>query len=109
MSKKYILFKRIEVDLATERKRIHAAHYNKRQRAALLKLIDLFEQGKFQECLNHVRNPKAFPYSKSGEYPEQEHIGIEISHVLVDMGRFNYYTREQLLREAATIKNGKKS
>jgi hypothetical protein len=55
-----ILFKRIEIDLSGEPKRIKR-YSLKRQREALFKLLALFEQGKWQECLNHVRDDKSFP------------------------------------------------
>ena len=103
-----IIFKRIEIDLEKERKRIREVSYSSRQRAALLFLVDLFEQGKWQECLNHVNNKKAFPYNKKEGYPEREHIGVEISHILNDLPFYNYYTREELLNQAkASLKMSK--
>lgn len=95
-----VLFKRVEIDLDAERKRINKASYNERQRKALLKLVDLFEQGKFQECLTHINNAKAFPYNSRGEYCEREHIGIEIGDVLREMGHENFYTQKELLKQA---------
>ena len=95
------LFKRIEIDLEAERKRINRPNtYNARQKAALHKLVDLFEQGKFQECLYHVNDKKAFPYNHGGEYPEVEHIGMEIGDLLHEMAHSNFYTREELLKQA---------
>jgi hypothetical protein len=94
------LFKRIEIDLEAERARITRTGYTRKQRAALIKLVDLFEEGKFQECLDHINDKKAFPYNKKYEYPEVEHVGIEIGDALRGMADFNYYTRDQLLEEA---------
>ncbi len=94
-----ILFKRIDIDLAAERARI-AKGYTAPQRAALTKLVDLFEAGRWQDCLDHVNDDKAFPYNEKGEYPEQEHIGIEIGDVLRDLAWANYYTQADLLKQA---------
>jgi hypothetical protein len=96
-----ILFKRIEIDLSGEPKRIKR-YSLKRQREALFKLLALFEQGKWQECLNHVRDEKAFPYNERGEYTEREHINGDMVNVLRDLAESNYYTGEQLLQEART-------
>jgi hypothetical protein len=106
-----VLFKRVEIDLDKERERIKKASYNQRQRKALIKLVDLFEQGKFQECLNHVNDYKAFPRNRAGEYDEKEHIGIEIGDLLHSMAYHNYYTRDELLNQAKEIldKERKKS
>lgn len=93
------LFKLIEIDLAAERARI-ARFKDKRQRAALTKLVDLFEAGKWQECLDHVNDERAFPYNAKGEYPEVEHIGIEISKVLEALSYDLFYTQAELLRQA---------
>jgi hypothetical protein len=98
-----LLFKRIEIDLAAERERIAKTKYTSRQRAALTKLVDLFEEGKWQECIDHVNDDKAFPYNEKGEYPEQEHIGIEIGDVLRELGHEHYYTQAELLRQAKEV------
>ena len=95
-----ILFKRIEIDLEKEHKRVKAAPYNGRQRRALLKLLDLFEQGLFQECLDHLHNPKAFRHDPRGGWHESEHVGVEIADALCDMGQASYYTECQMLQEA---------
>ena len=55
-----VIFKRIDIDLDQERERIWRVEYTKAQRAALLKLLELFEAGKWQECIDHVNNKKAF-------------------------------------------------
>lgn len=94
------LYKRIDIDLAAERARIAKASYNQRQRAALTKLVDLFEQGKWQECLDLVNDGRAFPYNARGEYDEAEHIGIQIGNVLRELGYEVYYTQAELLRQA---------
>ena len=94
------IFKRIDIDLAAERKRIAKAKYTKRQRAALTKLVDMFEAGQWQGCLDHVNDKKAFPYNEKGEYSEKEHIGIEIGGVLSRLGYENFYTQAELLRQA---------
>jgi len=99
-----ILFKRIEVDLDAERKRIDCVYrgkpvYNKRQRKVLHTLVNLFEQGKFQKCLNHINDKKAFPRNPTKEYSEREHIGIEIGNVLRSIGYEVFYTEKQLLEE----------
>lgn len=100
-----ILFKAIEIDLAKERERIAKARFTKAQRAALTKLVDLFEAGKWQECLDHVNDEAAFPYNAKGEYDEREHIGIEIGNVLRDLSYHSFYTQEQMLEQArAAIK-----
>lgn len=98
--KPFRIFKLIEIDLAAERARIAEASFTKRQRAALTKLVDLFEAGKWQECLDHVNDPKVFPYNEKGEYPEQEHIGIEIGNVLRELSYSLFYTPEDLLKQA---------
>ncbi len=95
-----ILFKRIEIDLAAERKRIAKASFTKAQRAALTKLVDLFEAGRWQECLDHVNDEAAFPYNEKGEYPEQEHIPCAISDVLCQCGYELFYTQADLLKQA---------
>lgn len=95
-----VLFKRIDFNLDAELKRIAKAKYTKRQRNALLKLVDLFEKGQWQECLNHVNDVKAFPYNKKDGYDEKEHIGIEMSDILHGLAYDNYYTKEQLLNDA---------
>lgn len=95
------IFKLIEIDLDKERKRIDKVFKgSKRQREALHKLVNLFEQGRWQECLNHVNDKEAFPYNAKGEYPETEHIGLEISRVLQDLWCENFYTQAELLKQA---------
>ncbi len=47
-----------------------------------------------------VNDKRAFPYNEEGEYPEQEHIGIEIGDVLRDLAWANYYTQADLLKQA---------
>lgn len=94
------IFKRVDIDLATERARIAKVKLNRRQRAALVKLVDLFEAGRWQECLTHVNDESAFRYNREGEYPEQEHIGIEIGDVLRDLAYANYYTQDELIKQA---------
>lgn len=99
-----VLFKRIEIDIEGERKRVNRPRvYNARQRKALNTLIDLFEKGEFQKCLNHVNSKKAFPYNKTQEYDEKEHIGTEISHILHGVAYDNYYTRDELLKHAKEV------
>ena len=93
------IFKRIDINLNKERKRINTVDYNKKQKLALLTLVDLFESGDWQACLDFVNNEENFPYNKLGEYPEQEHINVEISRVLHEVAFDNYYTKEQLIRE----------
>ena len=98
------IFKLIEIDLDAERKRInHPKRYNDKQRAALNRLVDLFEEGKWQECLDHVNDEVVFPYNKEGEYPEVDHIGIQISDILRHLGYSQFYTEKQLLTEAEKI------
>jgi hypothetical protein len=99
-----ILFKLIEIDLDAERARIAKCRYTAPQRAALTKLLDLFEAGKWQECLDHVNDEKAFPYNEKGEYPEQEHIPTVVSDVLRELAYETYYTRDELLRQAREVK-----
>lgn len=95
------IFKLIEISLIQERKRIdRPGVYNKRQRKSLHKLCDLFESGKWQECLDLVNNKKYFPYNERYEYPETEHISIEIGAVLRELGYENFYTKDQLLDES---------
>lgn len=93
-------FKMIEVDVDAERKRIANAKYNKRQRAALVKLCDLFEAGEFQKCLDHVNCEKAFPYNEKHEYSEQEHIGEGISNILHSLAYSNVFTESQIIEQA---------
>lgn len=97
------LFKRIEIDLVKERARINKCGYNKRQKETLLKLVSLFELGEFQKCLDLVNDKTAFPYNEKGEYPEAEHIGIEIGDLLHSMAYHNYYTRDELLEQAKNL------
>ncbi len=92
-----ILFQLIEIDMLAERKRIASAGYNLRQSLALFELCDLFEAGKWQECLDHIK--ANFGYDEEGEYSEQEHIGMAISAVLKDLGYSNFFTSDQLLQE----------
>ncbi len=95
------LFKLIEIDLEKERARINTPRrFNARQRRALLKLCDLFEAGKWKECLKHVTSKKAFPYNSKQEYEETEHIGMEIGDVLQSLRHYNFYTQDQLLAQA---------
>lgn len=91
------VFKLIEIDLEKERARIRSAKYNKRQRRALHTLCNLFEKGEWQKCLDHIH--KAFPENKAGEYPETEHIGIEMGVVLSSLSHESFYTQKQLLKE----------
>lgn len=96
-----VLFKRIEIDLDKERARIDKpGRYNKRQRKALHKLVSLFEKGEWQKCLDHVTDEKQFPYNKRREYPEIEHVGVEIHDVLAKLSYENFYTQEELLKQA---------
>jgi len=95
------LFKRIEYDMAGERARIAKVKLTKPQREALLKLCDLFEAGKWQECYTHINDEKAFPYNEKGEYPEQEHIETEMGRILQDLRYYNYYTKDQLINDIA--------
>lgn len=95
-----ILFKVIEIDMDAARARLDKCKFNKRQRRALEKLYDLFEAGKWQECLNHANDKKAFPYNERGEYPEVEHIGGDVSDVLRALNYEQFYTREKLLADA---------
>lgn len=95
------IFKLIEIDLISERKRINKKGlFTKKQREALLDLCELFEAGEWQKCLDMVNNEKAFPYNKKGEYPEAEHIGRDMVNVISNLGVYNFYTQEQLLEEA---------
>jgi len=94
------LFKLIEIDLDKERERIRT-HFNKREQRALNKLCDLFEIGDWQGCLDHVRDKKAFPYNKRGEYPEVEHISMEMNNVLQQVGYHNFYTQTELMNWVA--------
>lgn len=95
------LFKLIEIDMVAERNRInYKGRYNAHQRKALLDLCELFEAGEWQKCLDHVNNKKAFPYNKKGEYPEQEHICTAMGTIIWHLGHTNYFTQEQLLKEA---------
>ncbi len=95
-----ILFKRIEIDLDLERTRIATTKFTPRQRAALTKLVDLFEAAQWQACLDHVNDKTAFPYNAKGEYPEQEHIPCAISDVLCQCGYELFYTQADLLKQA---------
>lgn len=94
------IFKRIDIDLKKERARINKVKYTKRQKKVLLQLVDLFESGEWQKCLDFVNDKKNFPYNEKGEYPEVEHIGIEIGDILQEVAYHNYYTSGQLLEEA---------
>ena len=94
------IFKLIEIDLEDERKRIANIGLNKRQKAALLKLVDLFERGEWQACLDHVNNKKAFPYNLREEYDEKEHISLEMGDILREVAFSNIYTADELLRQA---------
>ena len=97
------IFQIIDVNLEAARAKADSLEkpgkhlFNKRQRKALHKLYDLFEAGKWQECLNHVRNPKAFPRNS---YPETEHIAMDVSDVLRELGYTNFVTQSDLLAQA---------
>ncbi len=99
------LFKLIEINLEMERRRIERKGqdqrrvYNKKQRAALRKLCDLFEAGEWQKCLDHANNKAAFPYNEEGEYPETEHIGAEIVSVLRGLSYETFFTQQELITE----------
>ena len=99
--KKLTLFKRIDIDIEAERTRINSkGRYNKRQKLALNTLIDLFEKGEFQACLDFINDKKNFPYNTHRHYEEMEHIGTEISGILHDVAHNDYYTQEELLKQA---------
>ncbi len=94
------LFKMIEIDMDAERKRIKKnGVYNKREQKALLKLCDLFEAGKWDECLKHVNDEKAFPYNDKAEYSEKEHINPKLSDVLFDLKYDKFFTVSQIIME----------
>ena len=108
---KIFKLKLIKIDLEKERIRINYKNgvgvyrYNKRQRKVLLKLVDLFDAGDWQACLDWVNDKKNFPYNEKEEYDEKEHIGIEISDILYGVGYDNYYTSEQLFANNSTGTN----
>ncbi len=103
------IFKLIQIDIDKERERIVSTYpigykhgkpiYNKRQQKALLKLCDMFEAGDWQGCLDHINNKKIFPYNNHSEYPETEHIGIQMLHILRDLGSETFFTVPQLKAE----------
>ena len=91
-----IIYKEINIDMEAERKRVDKCKYTKKQKNALIKLYNLFEQGKWKECLIHVNDGKAFPDNKKHEYPEVEHIGIEIVDILMELDRYRFLTEDQI-------------
>lgn len=94
------IFKAIEIDLDAERERIKRPRlYNKRQRAALIELYNLFEAGEWQKCLDLVNDVTMFPYNDREEYYETEHICSAVSNTLMDLFNYNIYTQEQLKNE----------
>ena len=95
------LYKLIEIDMEAIRKRTNGGlpKFTKHQRAALNKLYDLFEAGKWQKCLLHVNDKKAFPYNKKGEYPEIEHIPVAIEDVLRHLPHCSFFTQSNLKSE----------
>jgi len=97
-----IIFKLIEIDLDKERERVHTVKYTTRQRKALIRLYDLFEKGEWQKCLDLVNDKKVFPYNKRKEYPETEHIGVEVGNILRNLGYDNFYTQQHLKDELKT-------
>jgi len=100
------IFKLIEIDLKKERDRIDKCNFTSKQRRVLHKLVNLFEAGKWQECLDWVNDEKNFGTDKRLECSELEFIGIEIADVLAELSYHNFYTKEELLKEAkAKIKN----
>lgn len=103
-----VIFKRIDIDMEKERARVERV-FEGRQKDALIQLYNLFEAGKWQECLDLVNDEKVFGYDEKGEYPEVEHIGLAISDVLTKLGYENFYTQEDLLKQAEkTITERKK-
>lgn len=98
------IFKRIEIDLEAERKRINrAGTYNNRQKKVLLKLVDLFEKGEWQKCLYFVNDKRNFPDNEERGYSEKEHIGLDVADILHDVAYNNYYTRDEIMDEAREI------
>ena len=88
------LYKLVEVDVDAERKRIRRVRYTKAERANLLKLCDLFEAGKFQECLTFIQ---------TWERSKRDFIGFDIGKVLLEMGYEYFYTREEIIASVKEI------
>lgn len=68
----------VNIDLDKCRKRVKTTRYTKEEKKRLNMLFDLFEQGKWDECIKFVQT-----WGRTEkEYPEREHIDTEIHDVL---------------------------
>jgi hypothetical protein len=83
-----VLYKVVDLTaaLAEERRRIcRPRTYNKRQRKALLTLLDLFEAGEFGKCEEMMADEEVFPYDTVKGYSESEHIAEFVYRTLHEM------------------------
>ena len=67
-----------EFDTAAERRRINKV-FRGHQRAHMLKVLELFEAGKFVECARYADKLGR----TRGGYPEVEHVGTGLGRLLV--------------------------
>lgn len=68
----------LNIDLAEERQRIVEAGYTEAEQNRLLKVVELFEKGKFKEAFNFASN-----WGRTElDYPEVEHIHSVIWEVI---------------------------
>lgn len=68
----------VNIDLDKCKKRVEKAGYTKAERKRLYTLFDMFEQGKWDECIQFINS---WGRTKK-EYPEREHVDTEIYDAL---------------------------
>jgi hypothetical protein len=73
-----IIIETYDIDIEEERQRIVKADYTAAQRKRLLKLMNLFEQGKFKEAHDFT---STWGRTKE-EYPEIEHIHNDVWRII---------------------------
>ncbi len=86
------LYKLIEINLVEERRHVKKA-FKGSIKQRLLKLIDLFEDGNFTDCIKLIGT---FEYDKKNECSENEYINGAIWNVLTDFNEGHYFKLEIL-------------
>jgi len=71
------IYKVIDINIEKERERVKKVKYEPDERKYLLRIVDLFEQGKFKEAFIFAMSQEAY----------MGFIGLEIWDVLWDFGR----------------------
>lgn len=70
----------VEIDLDEERKRIKACDFSDEQRERLLKLCDMFEEGKYKECDEFIDSWGRCPEL---ECPEVEFVEPRMHRIVI--------------------------